>query len=843
MAISLPIDDALPALRAALSTNAAAVLQAPPGAGKSTRVPLALLDEAWLGANKIVMLEPRRLAARAVATRMSQVLGETVGTTVGFRTRLETRVSAKTRIEVVTEGILTRWLQQDAALEGVGLLIFDEFHERSLQADLGLALSLDAQATLREDLKLLVMSATLDGTAVATLLNDAPIVTSEGRSYSVDVRWSTQDIARGRSTFAPRIEERVASTILQALQEEEGDVLTFLPGQGEIRRVQSALETRGLSNHVQVFALYGELTSELQDAALRPSPPGTRKIVLATNIAETSLTIEGVRVVIDSGLARRATFDPNCGMSRLETRRISRASADQRCGRAGRTAPGVCYRLWTRTEHESLAAHTRPEIAEADLAGLALELANWGVRDPGTLRWLDPPPAAMYAQAIELLEQLGAVDRDRRITEHGRQMTKLGTHPRLAHMILHAARSNLQSQAIELAAVLGERDVLRFSGTERNADLRLRVEALRDSRSIPANAQIDSGARDRIKRAMQQLGRQASTLQERVIYDDANVGRLLALAYPDRIAQSRGGGGRFLLSNGRGALIATSQSLSQSEFLVVADLDAGDRDAMIRLAAPIARADVEQDLQSLIETRERIEWDSRELAVVARRERWLGALKIAEARLDRPDSEAMLAAMLRGIRELGLSALPWTASATQLRQRIAFARATDTRDPNPWPDVSGEALVQTLEKWLAPWLDNVTRRDHLNRLDMLEILRSMLDYPLQQRLNSYAPTHLGVPSGSQIPIDYSDASPTLSVRLQEMFGLQQTPRIGDGRIPLTIELLSPARRPVQITQDLESFWTRGYPDVKKDLKGRYPKHYWPDDPLSAEATARAKPRK
>ena len=838
----LPIEDSLPALRDALAVHAAVVLQAPPGAGKSTRVPLALMEEPWLATRKIVMLEPRRLAARAVAARMAQSLGEAVGERVGFRTRLETRVGPNTRIEVVTEGILTRWLQRDPALEGVGLVIFDEFHERSLNADLGLALCLESQETLREDLKLLVMSATLDGAAVAALMRDAPIVTSQGQSFPVETIWLELDAAARQRRAQMRIEAQVGATVRRALAAHEGDVLVFLPGQGEIRRVQAMLEEGNSSNAVSVYPLYGELGAELQDEALRPSPPGKRKVVLATNIAETSLTIEGVRIVIDSGLARRARFDPSTGMSRLETVRISQASADQRRGRAGRVAPGVCYRLWTQSEHASLPPHTAPEIVEADLAPLALELAAWGVRDPNDLRWLDPPPAAPYAQALDLLQLLGAIDERGRITPHGRELAQLATHPRLAHMILRSVELGEQSTAIELAALLGERDLLRFPAGERNVDFRLRLDALHDPRHAPPSAQVDSATRQRVKRAADQLHRQLKLRAHERSTADAHIGRLLALAYPDRIAQSRGGDGRYLLSNGRGAQLPPAQSLGQCQFLVVADLDAGARDALIRLAAPIEREIVEAEFAASIEERERIEWDSREQAVIARRERSLGALSLTQSRLDRPDPERIADALIAGIRELGLDALPWTKESRQLQARLSFARACDTREPNPWPDVSDATLFATLEEWLKPWIANMTRREHLARLDMHAILLARLSWDQQQRLNTFAPTHLTVPSGSRIPIDYSGPTPSVSVRLQEVFGLQATPRIADGRVPVTLELLSPARRPVQITQDLASFWARGYADVKKDLKGRYPKHYWPDDPLSAVPTARAKPR-
>ncbi|HET9448991.1 MAG TPA: ATP-dependent helicase HrpB [Steroidobacteraceae bacterium] len=842
----LPIDAALPSLRAAVATSATLVLQAPPGAGKSTGVPLALLGEKSLGSGKIVMLEPRRLAARAVATRMAQMLGEAVGQTVGFRTRLESRVGKNTRIEVVTEGILTRWLQRDATLEGVAMVIFDEFHERSLNADLGLALCLEAQAEVREDLRILVMSATLDAAAVAQLLDNAPVITAEGKMFPVETRW----VAGGAAARGQReidIATRTARTIAQALEQAPGDILAFLPGQAEIRRTQQQLEDSGLPRGVNVLPLFGDLSPAEQDAALRPGDGQHRKVVLATNSAETSLTIEGVRVVVDSGLARRARFDPATGMSGLETVRISRASADQRCGRAGRLGPGVCYRLWSESEHASLPAQTAPEILEADLAPVALELAEWGVSDPRALRWLDPPPSATFAQARDLLRSLDAIDADGRITMHGRALARLGTHPRLAHMIVRGAELGLQRLALEIAAVLGERDLLRWSAGRRDADLRLRIEALRrgrvDDPHVAADVRVDGGARQRALRSVDVLERQleSSTAKPRAAETDADIGRLLAFAYPDRIAQSRGAGGRYLLAGGRGARLADAQSIGQAEFLVVADLDAGDREALIRLAAPLPRAALEANFAALIEHRERLEWDAGEQAVVAQDERWLGAIRLGERRLENPDSQRVTNALLAGISEIGLDALPWSKEARALRQRLMFARAVDAQAPHPWPDVSDAALATTLRDWLAPWLDGMSRRDHLARLDMTGIIAGMLDWNQRQRLEEIAPTHLQVPSGSRIPIDYS-AAPTVAVRLQEVFGLSATPAVGGGRVPLTLQLLSPAHRPVQVTRDLASFWSRGYAEVKKELKGRYPKHYWPDDPTTAVATARAKPR-
>ncbi len=842
----LPIDAVLPELQAAVTAHPNVVLQAPPGAGKSTGVPLDLLAGKSVVSGKIVMLEPRRLAARAVATRMAQMLGEAVGQTVGFRTRLESRTSSSTRIEVVTEGILTRWLQRDATLEGVAMVIFDEFHERSLNADLGLALCLEAQAEVREDLRILVMSATLDAAAVAQLLGNAPVVTAEGKMFPVETRWvAASAAARGQREID--IATRIARTIAQALEQERGDILAFLPGQAEIRRTQQQLEDGGLPRGVNVLPLFGDLSLAEQDAALRPSDAQHRKVVLATNIAETSLTIEGVRVVVDSGLARRARFDPATGMSGLETVRISRASADQRRGRAGRLGPGVCYRLWSESEHASLPAQSAPEILEADLAPVALELAEWGVSDPRALRWLDPPPSATFSQARDLLRSLEAIDSEGRITAHGRALARLGTHPRLAHMIIRGAGLGLQQLALEIAAVLGERDLLRWSPGRRNADLRLRIEALRrgrvDDPHVAADVRVDGGARQRALRSVEVLERQleSGAAKPRAVETNTDSGRLLAFAYPDRIAQSRGAGGRYLLAGGRGARLADAQSIAQAEFLVVADLDAGEREALIRLAAPLPRAALDTDFAALIEHRERFEWDAREQAVVAQDERWLGAIRLGERRLENPDSERLTTALLAGISELGLDALPWTKEAQALRQRLMFARQVDAQAPRPWPDVSDAALATTLRDWLAPWLDGMSRRDHLARLDMTGIVAAMLDWNQRQRLDEIAPTHLQVPSGSRIPIDYS-AAPTVAVRLQEVFGLSATPAVGGGRVPLTLQLLSPAHRPVQVTKDLASFWSRGYAEVKKELKGRYPKHYWPDDPTTAVATARARPR-
>ncbi len=839
---ALPIDSTLPELLAALGSQRNVVLQAPTGAGKSTGVPLALLDAAWRGARKIVMLEPRRLAARAVAQRMAQLLGEPVGQTVGFRTRLESKVSAATRIEVLTEALLTRWLQRDPALEDVAVVLFDEFHERNLHADLALTLCLDAQVNVREDLRILVMSATLETSGIAALLGNAPVITSQGRAFPVVTHYRSPVETRG----APRrgdedIARVTAGVVSRALQEEHGDVLVFLPGQREIHRTQRLLEEGALPAGTLIRPLYGDLSPEQQDAALRPAHPGERKVVLATNIAETSLTIEGVRVVIDCGLARSARFDPAIGMSRLETVRISRSAADQRQGRAGRLEAGVCYRLWSQTEQAGLSAHEAPEITVTDLAPLVLELAEWGVNDYTSLRWLDPPPLAPCNQARDLLRSLDALDAQGRITPHGRKLARIGAHPRLAHMIIRGSEQGQRRLALEIAALLGERDVLR--GTQvQDVDLRLRVEAMQQRAALPPGVSIDTGTRHRVQRSIEQLSRQiepAGAPQQP--HADA-AGSLLALAYPDRIAQSRGSGGRYLLASGRGAKLTMPQSLASAEFLVIADLDAGEREASIRLAAPIGRAALEGGFAARITSRQRIAWDSREQAVVMQRERWLDALLLDERRLDNPDPGAVLQAMLAGIRELGLERLPWTPAANSLRSRMLFAARFDPSKQAQWPALDDEHLLADLDTWLAPWLNGISRRDQLQRLDMHAILIGLLDWQQQQRLEQLAPSHLVVPSGSRIAIDYAAAAPCIAVRLQEVFGMRSTPMLADGQVPLTLQLLSPAQRPVQVTRDLGSFWARGYAEVKKELKGRYPKHYWPEDPLTAQPTARTKKR-
>jgi ATP-dependent helicase HrpB len=844
----LPIDAALPALREALTTHASAVLEAPPGAGKSTVVPLALLAEPWADGKRLLMLEPRRLAARAVATRMARTLGEIPGATIGYRMRLETRTSSATRVEVVTEGVLTRLLQEDPGLEGVAAVIFDEFHERSLQADLGLALCLDARAALSPGLRILVMSATLDGAAVARLLGEAPRVSAAGRTFEVETRYAAQGppllpaTPGARPAHSP--ERLLAQLILRALREEQGDVLAFLPGAREIRRVQSILEGTSLAG-VTVLPLYGDLPAESQDAALAPAARGTRKVVLATNIAETSLTIPGVRVVVDSGLMRRARFDPVTGMSLLLTQRISRASAEQRQGRAGRTGPGVCYRAWSEGAHAALAAATPPEIVDADLAPLALELARWGIREVSQLAWLDEPPVAMLASARNLLQRLGALDESGSITAHGRAMTGLGVHPRLAHMLLRARELRAVPLAAQLAALLSERDLLRGEDAARDADIRTRLDLLSGEERGHRAAYSSLG---RARRSARDLERWVADADEDVGSGAttsghgrsaiADAGLLLAFAYPDRIGRRRPGGeARYTLANGRGAVFAEPQALARQEFIVAVELDDRERDARILLAAPLGRQRLLEYFADRIRNEERIEWSTREEAVLARRTIELDGLVLEEKPLAAPPGEAARAAMLRGVRELGIAALPWDRETRDLQARIEFVRRElgDGPEGAAWPELSDAALLRSLESRLGPWLDGITRRDHLAALPLADALRAQLSFEQQRQLAEWAPSHLTLPGGARVRVDYLDESaPLVSVRLQEVFGMASTPLLGRQRVSVTLRLLSPAQRPVQVTRDLQSFWRGAYAEVRKDLRGRYPKHYWPENPLEAQ---------
>jgi ATP-dependent helicase HrpB len=819
MITDLPVQEALPHLGRALQDGNAAVLVAPPGAGKTTRVPLALLGAAWLSDRKIVMQEPRRLAARAAARRMAATLGEQVGETVGYRVRLDTKVGPRTRIEVVTDGLFLRMLQDDPSLESVGCVIFDELHERGLETDLSFALVREAQNALREDLRVIAMSATLDPGPVSQRLGGAPVIESAGRMFAVDTRYLEREPGG-------RIEDTVTAAVRRALAEESGSALVFLPGVGEIRRVAERLANPG--RDIDVAPLYGDLSATEQDRAIAPSPAGRRKIVLATSIAETSLTIEGVRLVIDSGLMRLPRFSPRSGMTRLETMRVSQAAADQRRGRAGRLEPGVCYRLWTEEAQRGLVPFTPPEILDADLAPLALELALWGANE-ATLPWLTPPPAAALATGRALLADLGALDSHGAITAHGRAMARLGQHPRLAHLVLKGRDLGQGKVAALLAAILSERDFLRLPPGQRDVDLRHRVDIAL------------GGRRDGTLRLIQEAARRLMPRDSRAETPDVSMtGALLALAYPDRIGRRRpGAAGRYLLSGGRGAALPEGDAMANEAFLVVADLDGSAQESRIFLAAPITLAEIETLYADRIVAEEVVQWSEREGAVLARRRRRLGALILEDKPLAKPDPKKLQAAMLEGVRQLGLSALPWTNDLTKWRQRIGFLHRLD----ESWPDLSDAALLRSLESWLMPFLDGVSRREHLARLDLGAALKALLPWDRQRALDRLAPTHVEVPSGSRVPIDYTNpAEPTLSVRLQEMFGLLDTPRIGGGQVPLTLHLLSPARRPVQVTRDLSSFWSSGYQAVKSELKGRYPRHYWPDDPLVAEPTARVRPR-
>ena len=832
----LPISPLLPTIQSTLAAHHRAVLVAPPGAGKTTLVPLALLDAPWLAGQRIVMLEPRRLATRAAAQRMATTRRERVGETVGYRVRLDTRVGPRTRIEVVTEGILTRMLQDDPALTGTGLVIFDEFHERSLVADTGLALTLAAADLLRPDLRVLVMSATLDGAAVASLLGDAPLLTSEARAFPVVTRH--QPPAAGQW-----IEQHVVRVVREALTGESGSILVFLPGAAEIRRVADLLASGPLPAATTVHALYGALSLEAQDAAIAPAPTGGRKVVLATSIAETSLTIDGIRVVIDSGLMRIPRFSPRTGMTRLETVRVTRVSADQRRGRAGRVGPGTCIRCWSAAEEAGLVPSTRAEILDADLASLALDLASAGCADPAELRWLDPPPAAAFGQARELLALLGAIDRHGQLTAHGRAMAALGTHPRLAHMLVRAGEDGPAStaRAAALVALLEERDVLRGEGGPPPADVQLRLDAVaRDVDPVMlAGATIDRGAIDRVRDVAAEWrkrlgemgeGRREARGEKREVRSESgeDVGLLLALAYPDRVAQRRGAAGRFLLRNGRGATLPASDPLAQAEWIVAAQLDDSGRESRIFLAAALDPAELLAHAAEQVETFEEIRWNDATQSVVARRRTLLGALVLAESALTKPDPEQIGATLLEGIRRSGIAALPWNDTGRGVRQRLAFLHAHDTS----WPDVGDDFLAATLEEWLAPRLAGCRSLAHLAEVDLGEALLGLLPWAQRRAFAELAPERIEVPSGSSIALDYADPeAPVLAVRLQEVFGLGETPRIAG--IPVVMHLLSPARRPVQVTRDLASFWKTGYFDVRKDLRGRYPKHSWPEDPVGA----------
>jgi ATP-dependent helicase HrpB len=819
MRAPLPIDAVLPELQAQLARSQSCVLEAPPGAGKTTRAPLALLDAPWLKGRKILMLEPRRVAARMAAARMAQELGEPVGETVGYRVRLEAKTGPRTRIEVLTEALLTRRLQADPELRDAGLVIFDEFHERSLNADLGLALAVETQSALNPDLRILIMSATLDGARVANVLGGAPIVRSEGRLHPVETVYMPSDKPAAQA---------VAAAVRRALREGEGGILAFLPGEGEIRRAQQDLETVG--SDTVVLPLFGALPAAAQDAAILPLRDGRRKIVLATAIAETSLTIEDVRIVIDSGLQRLPVYDPVTGFTRLVTQAVSLASAEQRRGRAGRVGPGLCYRLWAEQQTRALRPFTPPEILSSDLAPFVLELAQWGVRSPDGMALLDRPPPAVWADALSVLQGIEALDANGRITAHGREILRFGAHPRLAHMMLRAAERGWASTAAALAALLGERDAASGKPGERDTDIRSRLEGLEHGRGGGA---VVARAREQANAWRRQL-RESGTLVE-----PERAGPLIALAYPERVAQRRSMGSYRLVS-GRGAMLSAADPVAKAEYIAIAALDGADANAKVHLAAPITLAEIETLFPAAIASKETVGWDSREQAVVARAERRLGALVLQSQPLSGVAPERMIEGAIAGLRELGLGILNWGGAAENLRARLQFAAASDTAAG--WPDVSDKALLDTAEEWLAPYLSGVTRRAHFEKIDVFAAVSALLDWGQRKKLDAFAPEAIQVPSGSNIAVDYSTGVPVLAVKLQELFGLIDTPRVAGGAVPVTLHLLSPARRPVQVTRDLKSFWANGYPDVKKDLKGRYPKHPWPDDPLTAPATARAKPR-
>ena len=813
----LPIDAALPALRTALANRNAAVLVAPPGAGKTTRVPLVLLEESWAKNKKILVLEPRRLAARAAATRMAVTLGEQVGDTVGLRVRFGSRVTKRTRIEVVTEGVFTRFVIDDPSLEGVAAVLFDEFHERSLDADLGLALARDSQQALRPDLKLLVMSATLDSARVAALLGDAPAIESEGRAFPVETRYL------GRDPRAP-IERQVTEALERALRTEAGSLLVFLPGAGEIRRTESLLKERINDTAVDIVALYGALDAREQDRAISPAPPGRRKVVLATSIAETSLTIEGVRVVIDSGLSRVPRYEPDVGITRLETVRVSRAAADQRRGRAGRVEPGVCYRLWDEPQTASLEAYTRPEILSADLSSFMLDLTQWGVSDPGKLAFLDPPPRAALAEAKTLLAELGAIDSDGRITEEGRKLRALPLPPRLARMVVDAAAEGAGELAAGIAAVVTERGL---GGDD--VDLRHRLDNFRRDRSKRAD-----DARAMVRRWAETAGGKAAASEH-------SPGSLLALAYPDRIAKNRGaGGGSFLLANGRGGNVDPASPLAREPYLAVAELTGAAAASRIVLAAAITLGEIEAQFAGQIEEDEAITFEAASASLRSRRIRKLRALMLSERTLPVAPGAAAAKLLAEGAAGLGMAKLPWSKAQLQFRDRVNFLRRAEGDE---WPDLSDRALARTATDWLAPFLDGKTALSQVVADDLAAALDVLVPWNLRQRLNAEAPTHFMAPSGSNVPIDYEgEEGPKLAIRVQELFGLAVHPVIARGHVPLLIELLSPAHRPVQVTRDLPGFWRGSYKDVRSDLRGRYPKHPWPDDPLTAPATRRAKPR-
>jgi ATP-dependent helicase HrpB len=822
----LPIDAVLDELARTLARHNTAVLVAPPGAGKTTRVPLALLDAPWLGDRKIIVLEPRRIAARASAERMAHTLGERTGETVGYRVRFGSKVSRKTRIEVVTEGIFSRQILDDPELNGVAAVLFDEFHERSLDADLGLALARDAQTGLREDLRILVMSATLDGARVAKLLGDAPVISSEGRAFPVETRYL------GRKADAP-LERQMADAIVMALRADPGSVLAFLPGAAEIRRTQHLLAERVHDASVEIVPLFGALDAAVQDRAIAPPPKGHRKVVLATSIAETSLTIEGVRIVVDSGMARVPRYEPDIGLTRLETVRASRAAVDQRRGRAGRTEPGVCYRLWDEPQTASLAAYTQPEILSADLSSLVLDLAQWGVSDPAKLAFLDSPPQPALKEARGLLAELGALDSDGRITAEGVSLRALALPPRLARMIVDSQRLGAGGVAAEVAAILTERGL----GGD-SVDLDVRLDQFRRDRSQRAQS-----ARSLAQRWAEQVAASASALGGKATSPqpdrELTTGVMLALAFPDRVARNRGNGS-FVLANGRGAALDQTTALAREPYIAVAELTGTAAQGRILLAAPIAQADIETRFADHIEVADEITFDRGTMTLRARRKKTLHAITLSEAPIALQPSAETARVLADGLIAAGVDKLPWSKSAKQWRDRVMFLGAAEGET---WPDLSDAALAAGRDTWLVPALYDKTSLKEFSAGDLSEALTALLPRELRARLEREAPTHFEAPTGTQLAIDYeAEQGPTIAVRLQELFGLNTHPSIARGAIPLVLELLSPAHRPVQVTRDLPGFWRGSYAVVRSDLRGRYPRHPWPEDPANAVPTRRVKPR-
>ena len=871
----LPINKILSDLVHTLESHSSVVIQAPPGAGKTTRVPPALLAAPWLGKKHIIMLEPRRVAARAASRHMATLLGEKVGKTVGYQVRMDRKVSRATRIQVVTEGILTARLQSDPGLEGVGVVVFDEFHERHINTDLGLALCLEIQEALREDLKIVVMSATLDAGPVATLLGNAPVLSCQGRTWPVETRYVDPLSLGGvpvRNRLHPGQEDRAleqacAWAILEALDHEQGDVLVFLPGMKEIRRMEAQLkEKMAHAPHktVAVLPLHGSLPPRDQDRAIVKDPGGRRKVVLATAIAETSITMEGVTTVVDTGRMRVARFYPGRGMDRLETLTAPRAAVDQRRGRAGRMGPGVCYRLWARQSHGQRIAFPLPEIMHSDLADTALQLALWGTRNPEELKWLDPPPEGAFNQAISLLQRLGAVDEQGAVTPHGRTMAAVGVHPRLGHMIIKGRAMGLGCEACYLAALLVERDIFSFSAGNRETDMGLRLAALGGMGTCTAAGtgrgsamSVHSGAMDRVRATARMLARKLGISLTKP--DTSRTGQLLSFAFPERVAMARPGQrGFFLMASGTGIRVRPEDPLAGEAFIVAAHLDGQGHNALLRLGAAYGRHWIETDFDKDITETEKVAWDPRTRSVSARREKSYGALLLTTTRLDPVDAHLQARAMAAAVQQEGLDLLPWTRALRSWQARACFLRNTGVHpDFPPMDDVS---LIQTVETWLLPFLMGIASAGALKKLDLSSALKSRLTWEQQRALEQDAPTHLTVPSGSRIPLKYPGAGmggvgasgappaddqngPILAVRLQEMFGCTDTPTVARGRVTVMLHLLSPAGRPVQITRDLAGFWKKTYNDVKKDLMGRYPRHYWPEDPLQARPTHRAKPRR